>query len=87
MSLEGLRDLSVIATALGNGALPIRTFVTPYRRALGARALRELEARRSDLPAQRRRHDANMARSWRSAGRRRHRGSRTARCASGTWSA
>ena len=68
MSLEGLRDFSVIATA-PQRRLSIKTFVAPYsprHRARGGAA--RAEARRPDLlPAQRGRHDRTRAEATRAA--------------------
>ena len=88
MSLEGIRDFSVIATA-PQRRLAIKTFVAAYssgHRARGRAA--RAEARRPDLlPAQRGRHDRDARGDAREAAARgAHRASRTARWRSASWS-
>ena len=63
MSLEGLRDFSVIATA-PERRLAIKTFVAPYSSGIVREAvLARAQARRPDLfPAQRHRHDLHHGR-------------------------
>ena len=88
MSLEGLRDFSVIATA------PQRRLVDQDLRRAGRQrhhprgGAARTEARRAGLfPAQRGRHHRQRARrSWRRCCRRRASASRTARWTSATWS-
>jgi hypothetical protein len=88
MSLEGIRDFSVIATA-PQKRLAIKTFVSPWSEGLIREAvMRELQARRPGLlPAQRSRLDRAHAERLRSCCPRRASPWRTARCASATWSA